>query len=56
MTTVSNLPAVPSRGVPSTFSTLFEAFLSALKNTFVSEVNTVATIVMDLAIISAGRA
>lgn len=42
MTTVSNLPAVPSRGVPSTFSALFEAFLSALKNTFVSEVNTVA--------------
>lgn len=42
MTTVSNLPAVPSRGVPSTFSTLFEAFLTALKNTFVSEVNTVA--------------
>ena len=42
MTTVSNLPAVPSRGVPATFSTLFEAFLAALKNTFVSEVNTVA--------------
>ena len=42
MTTVSNLPPVPSRGVPSTFSALFEAFLSALKNTFVSEVNTVA--------------
>lgn len=42
MTTVSNLPAVPSRGVPATFSALFEAFLSALKNTFVSEVNTVA--------------
>lgn len=42
MTTVSPLPAVPSRGVPSTFSTLFEAFLTALKNTFVSEVNTVA--------------
>lgn len=43
MTTVSNLPAVPSRGVPSTFSTLFEAFLSALKNTFVGEVNAVAS-------------
>lgn len=42
MTTVSNLPAVPSRGVPATFSTLFEAFLTALRNTFVSEVNTVA--------------
>lgn len=42
MTTVSNLPAVPSRGVPATFSTLFEAFLTALKDTFVGEVNTVA--------------
>lgn len=42
MTTVSALPAVPSRGVPSTFSALFEAFLTALKNTFVTEVNTVA--------------
>ncbi len=42
MTTVSNLPAVPSRGVPATFSTLFEAFLTALKDTFVGEVNAVA--------------
>lgn len=42
MTTVSNLPAVPSRGVPSTFSALFEAFLTALKDVFVAQVNTVA--------------
>lgn len=42
MTTISNLPPVPSRGVPSTFSTLFEAFLTALKDTFVGQVNTVA--------------
>lgn len=42
MTTVSSAPALPSRGVPSTFSALFEAFLSWLKNSFVPEVNTVA--------------
>lgn len=42
MTTISNLPAVPSRGVPSTFSALFEAFLTALKDVFVGQVNTVA--------------
>jgi hypothetical protein len=42
MTTVSSLPTVPSRGNAATFNTLFEAFLSALKNDFVPEVNTVA--------------
>lgn len=42
MTTVSNLPAVPSRGVPATFSALMEAFLTALKDVFVGQVNTVA--------------
>lgn len=42
MTTVSSAPALPSRGVPSTFSTLFEAFLSWIKNSFVPEVNAVA--------------
>lgn len=49
MTTVSNLPTVPSRGNPSTFSTLFEAFLTALKDVFVGEVNTVAGEVNTLA-------
>lgn len=42
MTTVSNLPPVPARGVPATFSTLFEAFLTALKDVFVGQVNAVA--------------
>jgi hypothetical protein len=42
MTTVSALPPVPSRGNPATFSTLFEAFLTALQGDFVSQVNTVA--------------
>lgn len=42
MTTVSNLPAVPSRGNSSTFSALFEAFLTALKDVFVGQVNAVA--------------
>lgn len=42
MTTVSNAPALPSRGVPSTFSALFEAFLSWIKNNLVPELNTVA--------------
>lgn len=42
MTTISNLPAVPSRGVPATFGALFEAFLTALKDVFVSQVNAVA--------------
>lgn len=42
MTTVSNAPALPSRGVPSTFSAMFEAFLSWMKNNLVPELNAVA--------------
>lgn len=42
MTTVSNAPTLPSRGAPSTFSALFEAFLSWMKNNLVPEINAVA--------------
>ena len=42
MTTVSSLPTLPERGNPATFNTLFEGFLSALKNDFVGQVNAVA--------------